>query len=172
MIDEACEEIEDAGVPIDDPRRVSNASLQVKFAGPDDHTSSSKRDGVPRMRMLAPREPAARRHVGPASRTLLQRFFRFAHGAYVDIMELFSSGPSSGLPAREALATASMAEAVRSQANYLVRSLLAVELLARRAHRADVVEQACGMAAELARRAGCLDTAGIATIEARRFGPK
>lgn len=50
-----------------------------------------------------------------------------------------------------------LAEAVQRQANYLFRSLLAVALVARGANRADVVEQACGLAAELARTTGCLD---------------
>jgi hypothetical protein len=49
------------------------------------------------------------------------------------------------------LGTRSLTEAVQSQANYLFRSLIAVELVARRASRADVVERACGLAAELAR---------------------
>jgi hypothetical protein len=60
-------------------------------------------------------------------------------------------------------------EAVQSQANSLLHSLLAVELVARGAYRADVVERACGVAAELARRTGCLNAEEISKIEARRF---
>jgi hypothetical protein len=50
-----------------------------------------------------------------------------------------------------------VADAVRTQANYLFRSLLATALVARGANRADVVERARSLATELARTTGCLD---------------
>jgi hypothetical protein len=86
--------------------------------------------------------------------------------AYEDIVSM--AGPLAEAPAPTddggrvidtsfQLQTPRLAEAARRQANYLFRSLLAVALVARGANRADVVERASGLAAEVARTTGCLD---------------
>ncbi len=85
--------------------------------------------------------------------------WRMIDAAYDSIVSI--SGPlaeassdDSGGAIDPRLRTMDLTEAVRIQANYLFRSLVAVCLVARGANRTDVVERAFGLSAELARLMG------------------
>lgn len=77
-----------------------------------------------------------------------------------------SDFPRGAIDGPSQLNTRDLAEAVRIQASYLFRSLVAVTLVARGANRTDVVERAFGLSAELARTTGCLDARLLAQAEA------
>ncbi len=81
--------------------------------------------------------------------------WRMIDAAYDNIVSM--SGPlaeTSSDDSRRAIdsqpRTADLTQAVRIQANYLLRSRVAVSLVARGANRTDVFEQAFGLSAELA----------------------
>lgn len=181
MTDEAYEDIlfmaqphGPGGAPTEDQRRFINEFFQEEHEDPDDPTSSAKRDRVSRQRIraatgraLGATDPSAGQRLG---RALYQTMSGFVHGAYVHIMELFGGAPPR-FHTRGMLGTERMAEAVDNHAHYLFRSLLAAELVGRRAYRADVVERACTANVQLARGTGCLKEEGIAMIERRAKEP-
>ncbi|MGH8220322.1 MAG: hypothetical protein ACREUT_17435 [Steroidobacteraceae bacterium] len=130
MIDEAYKDIVlMIGAPkTTDQCRVIDGTFQEKFDSPDEITSPSKRDLVRLAQSSQPRADVSRRD--PAA-----------------MQDLASVGAIRGDPR--------IAEAVQSQANYLYRSLLVAELIARRTRRTDVMERVCALAADLARISGC-----------------
>lgn len=180
MTDEAYEDIlfmtqpqGPSGEPTEDQRRFFNEFFQEEHEDPNDPVSSAKRDRVSRQRIRA----ATARALGATDptgqrmgRALYQTMSGFVHGAYVHIMELFDGTPPR-FHTRGMLGTERLAEAIDNQAHYLFRSLLAAELVGRRAYRADVVERACTANAQLARATDCLNEAGIVMIERRAKEP-
>jgi hypothetical protein len=179
MIDEAGEDIQFMAAPLgesgpsDDQRRFIDEFFQEEFDKPDDPLASAqKRARVSRRSIHAAvsRIPAEGRNPSRTqalAQTLYKTFSGFIHGAYVHIMELFGGNPGR-FHTRGMLGTPRMQECLHNHVNYVYRSLLAVEIVARRSNRADVTDRACELSIRLARETGCLNAEGIAIAERRR----
>jgi hypothetical protein len=180
MIDEACEDVLFMATPLgeggqesDDQRKFIEEFFQEEFGNSDDPLGSLQgRDRVSRRRIHAALSKLPTKDGDPSTgqavaRTLYQAFSGFVHGAYVHIMELFGGNPAR-FHTRGMLNTPRMAECETNHVNYLLRSLFMVELVARRAIRADITDKALALSTELARQTGCLKADGVASAEARR----
>jgi hypothetical protein len=179
-IDEACEDIwfmstplGEGGQPSEDQRRFIDEFFQEEFENPGDLLSSAKRDRVPRKKIRAAltRIPGAESknpsHELAVVRTLDQTFSGFVHGPYVHIMEMFGGNPPR-FHTRGMLGTPRIGECERNHVNYLYRSLLAIELVARRADREDITTRLCNISIDLAEKTGAATPEGLESAKRRR----
>jgi hypothetical protein len=182
MIDEACDDIhffERAhgadGRPSELQRRYMIEFYQEEFSGSDLVKSHQVRDRVPRRKILAAIARSRRSGAdgsdssleSDVGRVLFGAFSGYVHGAYVHLMELFDgklgryrTGGLAGTPAIQACLT--------SESHYVYRSLLAVESLAYRANRNDVVVRCLDLQISLARQTHCVSPDEIRKMEAQR----
>jgi hypothetical protein len=170
MTDEACEDIWFMATPLGEGGQASKDQVrfheeffQEEFDDSEDLLSSSKRDRVPRQRIRAAvnrigerPDPSTDQAV---ARTLFQAFSGFIHGPYVHIMQQYGGLPPR-FHTRGMLGTPREDEGVKNHVHYLYRSLLAVEGVARRAGRADVVDRLFALSSELARKTRCAKVRG------------
>jgi hypothetical protein len=183
IMDEAGEDIQfmaqplgEGGEPSKDQNRFFNEFYQEEFDDPDDPLSSATRDRVSRRAIRA----ALGRFAAGAGidsskhqaigKTLYATFSGFVHGAYVHIMELFGGNPPL-FHTRGMLNTPRMSEAIDNHANYVYRSLIAVEHVAIRAYRPEVVKAVVEAHIALAKATGCISPAEIERTERRRDRP-
>jgi hypothetical protein len=179
MIDEACEDIifmisplGDAGQLNKDRRWFINEFYQEEFSVSNLVNSQHRRDRGLRDAIRA----TTNRPLGggidgfdPYHLTKLEGMFSgLVHGAYIHLMELYDGARfhTTGL-----LGAPSIEECADNQVNHVFRSLLAIELVGRRAARPDVVYQALDLAISLAQHTECLKPEEIRSLEELRARP-
>jgi hypothetical protein len=186
MIDEACEDIIFMATPLGDDgdasghqRRFVEEFYQEEFSPAESNIvkAHQSRDRVPRDKIRAGvsrvggafkgRNPS---HEVQVTRVLSNTFSGYVHGAYTHLMELFG-GPPLRFHTRGLLGTPRIQECLGSQVNYVCRSLMAAETVARRLGRGDVLRSALELNLALTKRTMCMSAEGIASMERRLAMP-
>ena len=130
------------GKPSRDQRAFINDFYQEEFEENLSNSQSTKRHRVPRRKIhaaLSRSSPFNPSDTQDMQRTLLQSFSGYVHGAYPHIMELYG-GRSPKYHMRGMAESAQRQKECEFQmVNNLFRALVAVEILARRCDRSDMV---------------------------------
>jgi hypothetical protein len=172
LIDESGEDITFLASPLgkdgpsDDQIRYVKEFFQEEFGNrADPLRSQQKRDRVSRRRIHAalsriPVEGSNPSRTQEIARTLHQAYSGFVHGAYSHIMDLYGGAPpkfhTNGMNG-----TPRISECEHQFVNYVYRSLLALEVIARRTNRHDITTRLVQQSVVLARETGCISEEGI-----------
>lgn len=138
----------DNGKYSEQQERLVSEFFQEEFDNADPLLSTQKRDRVPRQKVLAgiarlPGHPTNPYDTQKSSQCLQQAFSGYVHGAYCHIMEIYGGEDESSLSyhMHGLLGTPRIQEWVKTLSNYVYRTLVAVEVIAKRCNDVNVQEE-------------------------------
>lgn len=141
--------------------RMVKEFFQEEFDHVDPLLSTQKRDRVPRQKVQAGisrmcSQPLSPHEVGRAQHCLSSSFSGYVHSAYVHVMEMYGGVKANALHyhMHGLLGTPRIAEWTSALSNYVYRTMIAIEMVAKRCGDEEVEKELEGRRSEFERVTG------------------